>query len=138
MAGTELDFQDQMIAAVEANCNLFTYISFPLIPPSSNGTPQNGISFTLIPMGQAFRNYDGQWDKTFAFQVTCRHTDQLTALNALLSIGWYVDGLNPDDIKSQNGSFYFVNGQVTSPNFLLKDDYGYVYTSMHQAELLLY
>lgn len=93
----------------------------------------------LTPIGQAVCNYDGQWDKTFAFQITCRHTDQLTALNTLLEISRYVDGTNPGDIVSQNGSFYFINGQVTSvPNFLMKDDHGYVYASTHQAELLLY
>ncbi|EST11259.1 phage tail terminator protein [Sporolactobacillus laevolacticus] len=135
---TELDFQDRMIDALEANCGLFAPISVPIIPVSADGTPSNGIAFMLTPIGQAVCGMDGKWDKTYAFQITVRHTSQLTAINTLQSICRYVDGLSDDDIKSQNGSFYFINGQVASvPNFLLKDDHGYVYVASYQIELLL-
>lgn len=127
-----------MIDALTANCDLFAPISVPIIPVSADGTPSNGIAFMLTPIGQAERQYDGSWDKNYAFQIACRHTDQLTALNALLSICDYVDGLINDDIVSQNGSFEFINGQVaTVPNVLQVDDHGYVYVATYQAELLL-
>lgn len=135
---TELDFQDRMIDALETNCGLFAPISVPIIPVAADGAPSNGIAFMLTPIGQATCQYDGKWDKTFAYQITVRHISQLTALNTLLEISRYVDGLNNDDIKSQNGSFYFINGQVTSlPNFLMKDDHGFVYVASYSAELLL-
>ncbi|MDD9147826.1 minor capsid protein [Sporolactobacillus sp. CQH2019] len=138
MLTTELDFQDRMIDALEANCDLFAQISVPIIPANSDGTPANGIAFMLTPIGQATCNYDGQWDKQYAFQITVRHTDQLTAVNTLQAISRYVDGLDNDSIQSQNGSFYFINGQVTSlPNFLMKDDHGVVYVASYSAELLL-
>lgn len=127
-----------MIDALEANCNLFAHISVPIIPLSADGIPSNGIAFMLTPVGQATCNYDGQWDKTYAYQITVRHTDQLTAVNTLQAISRYVDGLDNDSIKSQNGSFYFINGQVTTvPNVLMKDDHGFVYVATYTAELLL-
>jgi hypothetical protein len=127
-----------MIDALETNCGLFAPISVPIIPTSSDGAPSNGIAFMLTPIGQAVCGMDGKWDKTYAFQITVRSTSQLTALNTLLAISRYVDGLDSGDIVSQNGSFNFINGQVsTVPNFLLKDDHGYVYVASYQIELLL-
>lgn len=129
----ELDFQDRMIDALQANCDLFAPISVPVIPEDGNG-----IGFMLTPSGQGTCDYSGQWDKTYAFQVAVRHTNQLAAINALNEISKYVDNLKKDEIKSQNGSFYFVNSQVSSlPNFLGKDDHGYIYVASFQAELLI-
>lgn len=127
-----------MIDALEASCDLFTSISVPIIPSTSDGSPANGIAFMLTPIGKAVCGMDGRWDKTYAFQITCRHTDQLTVLNTLLAISRYVDGLGTDDIQSQNGSFDFINGQVAAvPNVLQVDEHGYVYVAGYQAELLL-
>lgn len=133
----ELDFQDCMIDALETNCNLFSSIDVPIIRVDADGNG-SGIAFMLTPIGQETRYYDGSRCRNYAFQITVRHTDQLTILNTLFSINRYIDGLNPDDIKSKNGTFEFNNAIVTSvPNLVQVDTHGFLYVSNFQSEILL-
>lgn len=126
-----------MVTAIENNCNLFAPIDVPIIRVDSTGAG-NGIAFMLTPVGQETRYYDGSRSRTYAFQVTARHTDQLTVLNALFSINKYIDSLNPEDIVSQNGSFDFISAVVTSvPNLVQVDTHGYLYVSNLQSEIIL-
>ena len=126
-----------MIDAIETNCNLFSQIDVPVIRVDADGNG-NGIAFMLTPIGQETRYFDGKRNRTYAFQLIGRHTDQLTVLNALFAINRYIDGLNTDDIVSKNGTFEFTSAIVTSvPNLVQVDNHGFMYVSNYQAELLL-
>lgn len=133
----ELDFQDCMINAIEANCNLWKPIDVPIIRVDSTGAG-DGIAFMLTPVGSETRYMDGSRSRTYAFQISARSQDQLQVLNTLLTINAYIDTLNPDSITSQNGSFEFISAVVASvPNLVQYDNFGYLYVSNFQSEILL-
>lgn len=126
-----------MITAIEANCNLWKQIDVPIIRVDSTGAG-DGISFMLTPIGQETRYMDGSRSRTYAFQISARSQDQLQVLNTLLTINSFIDELKPDDIKSQNNSFEFISAIVASvPNLVQYDNFGYLYVSNFQSEILL-
>lgn len=133
----ELDFQDCMIDAIEANCNLFAPIDVPIIKINVDGTG-SGIAFMLTPIGEETRFMDGSRDRMYAFQISARSPDQLQVLNTLFSINRFIDGLKSGDIKSKNGTFEFINAVIRSvPNLVQADTHGFLYVSNFEAELLL-
>jgi hypothetical protein len=126
-----------MINAIETNVNLWKPIDVPIIRVDSSGAG-DGIAFMLTPIGQETRYMDGSVLRNYAFQISARSQDQLQVLNALLEINKYVDSLRQGDIVSTNGSFEFVSAVVASvPNLVNVDNYGFLYVSNFQSEILL-
>ncbi|MCT8138643.1 hypothetical protein H1D32_13365 [Anaerobacillus sp. CMMVII] len=127
-----MDFLDRLIDWIEGNVELFT-----LIEKSRMRNKGPAIAIRQTPTPPSTRYMDGSKLDNFGFQVLVRHNDVQKATDTIYAITKAVDGLNGDDIKSENNSFELVQIEVyTNPNHVETNDRNEeIYTALFVAQL---
>lgn len=125
-----MDFLERLVYLLDAQ----KFYSTVLSPVLGTG---NSIAVTTLP-SRTFQHYmDGSYNQGYAFQISIKHEQQLTALNTCQLIVDFLKDIK--SIPSENNSYEFEGIDIqTSPNLLMKDDKYYIFTAQLSANLLVY
>lgn len=123
-----MDFLERLLLDV---LNKQNYYAMVVSPTLQDG---NSIAVTVMPSNDHRHYYDGSKDQGFAFQVSCKHEDELTAYTTLLQISTLLKEIS--DIPSKNGSYEFDGITIrTDPNVITQDEKYFYYGAQFSANL---
>lgn len=97
----------------------------------------SSISIRQTPSSPNSRYLSRDKIEIFSFQISVKDTDHKKAINTIQSIADSLDALESDAIKSNDGSFHFIDCVTyVSPNFVEKTDHNeYIYTALFNAQI---
>lgn len=96
------------------------------------------ICLRLYPTGPADKYLNGGKIRNVGFQIIARNENQIELIDTLQYIADKLDAMKSDTIVSSNGSFELINCNITTElNFVERDNQGWVYTALFNAELFI-
>lgn len=108
MGQVDLDLDAAVNRYIASKVDLYTKIEL-----GNSYRTGNTLAYTVQPTGPAARYYNGIRKRAFSFAITAKHAKGMTALNTINAIMVVMEDATHVSIKSNNGSFKFINAKMT-------------------------
>lgn len=128
-----MDFLDRLIEYLEGLMYMPSIIKVGLYDEN-----KNSVAIRPTPSNLNDRDLEGAKTYNFSFQVLAHNKINQIAYHTLQQLLDDLDMLDREAIESENDTFELVVIYcTTTPNFVQKTGYGYLWTAMFEAELFL-
>lgn len=127
-----MDFLERLIDYIEDSLSLKDAIKVGKLGPETES-----IAIVPTPSSMVNRFMDKERLREYSFQVLTKNRNQIEASKVLKDITGLLDGINDDEIKSNNNSFRLIKCEVyVLPNYVeMTNHKEYIYTAMFTAEI---